>query len=189
MRTRGLRLMTMAALVLAALVLLRWGLSVAVAEPPDKTRQEQREEDIEPIWNVTARPGDFALASRPLTGVAARRSISDPGINSPLTLAENGRKVTVTGHFGCLRGEDYELTTTVTQWTTGALARGELQGRCTGRMEQFTAQAWAYDAGLFEAGAGQACAQLITRDRNHITDIFQWCRKEDVELTAAKAGY
>jgi hypothetical protein len=35
---------------------------------------------------------------------------------------------------------------------------------------------------LFEAGTAQACAMIITRARNKVTDVFQWCRKEDVDL-------
>lgn len=59
---------------------------------------------------------------------------------------------------------------------------GRTQGRCSGRPEQFEAATWVYDEALFKAGAAQACAMLIIRTRNKVTDVFQWCRKEDVNL-------
>jgi hypothetical protein len=54
---------------------------------------------------------------------------------------------------------------------------------------QLTRSNWVDDEALFEAGAAQACAMLITRARNKVTDMFQWCRKEDVTLLTTGASY
>jgi hypothetical protein len=88
-----------------------------------------------------------------------------------------------------MRGEDYEIQTAVTQSSTGALSRGRTQGRCSGRIEQFEAATWIYDEALFETGTAQACAMIITRARNKVTDVFQWCRKEDVTLLTKGTSY
>jgi hypothetical protein len=41
-----------------------------------------------------------------------------------------------------------------------------------------------FDEALFAPGDAQACAFMITRAQNKVTDVFQWCRKEDVNLQA-----
>jgi hypothetical protein len=194
MRLHVLRLVAVVALALAAAALLGLmtrtlsastlteGANTGTGQPPPVTKAD-------PNWAASAQAGDLQRISYSLADIGARRAISDPGINSPLTLAENGRKVVVTGHVNCTLGEDYEIQTAVTQRTTGAMAKGRTVGRCSGREQQFEAATWVYDQALFQPGKGQACAILITRSRNAITDVFQWCRKEDVELAVARTGY
>lgn len=189
MRTRSVRpalvlLLALAGLSVLALVAGRGAVSTDVSLAPDH-----------PDEIVVVRPvpqdGEAALyrISNRLPSISARRMISDPGLNTPLRLEENGRKITVTGHLNCARGDEYEVQTSVTQRTTGALARGKSEGRCTGRPDSFSAISWAYDQALFKAGAAQACALMIIRTEGTVSDVFQWCRKEDVELTAARASY
>jgi hypothetical protein len=181
MRTHVLRVGIVVALTLGALAFL--GLVVAVADLSGRGTNQARLLANLDKWQVASgREGGFWITSYPLAGVSARRIITDPGINSPLILTQNGREVLVTGHFDCQSGEDYEIQTAVTQSSTGALSRGRTQGRCSGRTEQFEAATWVYDEALFEAGTAQACAMIITRARNKVTDVFQWCRKEDVDL-------
>ena len=188
MRIHVLRLGVAVVLTVGALALV--GLMVAVVYPLDhETDQARLPADLDEGWVASGQQGGFRMMSYPLAGVSARRIITDPGINSPLILTHNGRKVLVTGHFGCTSGEDYEIQTAVTQSSTGALSRGRTQGRCSGRTEQFEAATWVYDEALFKVGAAQACAMLITRTRNKVTDVLQWCRKEDVNLLTTGPSY
>lgn len=41
---------------------------------------------------------------------------------------------------------------------------------------------------LFEPGPAQVCGLLITRTGGKVSDVFQWCRKEDVDLQPLNAG-
>lgn len=188
MRIHVLRVGIAVVLTLGALALV--GLVVAVVDlSGHATEQARLPADRDEGQVASEGEGGFQMMSYPPAGVSARRIITDPGINSPLVLSQNGRKVLVTGHFGCTSGEDYEIQTAVTQRATGALSRGRTQGRCSGRTEQFEAATWVYDEALFAAGTAQACAIMITRARNKVTDVFQWCRKEDVNLLATGSSY
>jgi hypothetical protein len=181
MRIHVLRVGMAVVLTLAALALV--GLAVAAVDLSNhKAGQARLPAGPEEEWVASGREGGFRMMSYPSAGVSARRIITDPGINSPLLLTQNGRQVLVTGHFRCVSGDDYEIQTAVTQSSTGALSRGRTQGRCSGRAQQFEAATWVYDEALFQAGAAQACAMIITRTRNKVSDVFQWCRKENVDL-------
>jgi hypothetical protein len=82
------------------------GVVVAVVDLSDhETDQARLPADMEEGWIASEREGGFRTMSYPLAGVSARRIITDPGINSPLALTHNGRKILVTGHFGCTSGE------------------------------------------------------------------------------------
>lgn len=137
---------------------------------------------------ASARSGGFQLISYPVPPISARHIITDPGINSPLVLAVNGRQVAVAGHVTCTKGDDYEIQTTATQSTTGALAHGRIEGRCSGRTDQYQAPTWVYDEALFEPGPAQVCGLLITRNGGKVSDVFQWCRKENVDLQPTNAS-
>jgi hypothetical protein len=188
MRIHVLRSGIAVVLTVGALALV--GLMVAVVDLSDRQADQTRlPVDLDKGSVASGQPGDLQMMSYPLAAVSARRIITDPGINSPLVLTQNGREVLVTGHFGCTRGDDYEIQTAVTQSSTGALSRGRTQGRCSGRTEQFEAATWVYDEALFEAGTAQACAMIITRTRNRVTDVLQWCRKEDVNLLTTGSSY
>ena len=188
MRIHVWRLAIAVTLTLGALVLL--GLGVAVIGLSDYgTDQTGLQADLAEGSIASGREDGFHLASYSLSGVSARRIITDPGINSPLVLTQNGREVLVTGHLACTRGEDYEIQTTVTQSSTGALSRGRVQGRCSGQTQQFEAATWVYDEALLQLGTAQACAMLITRAQDKVTDVFQWCRKENVALLTKGSNY
>lgn len=85
-------------------------------------------------------------------------------------------------------GDDYEIQTTATQSTTGALAHGRIEGRCSGRTDQYQAPTWVYDEALFEPGPAQVFGLLITRNGGKVSDVFQWCRKENVDLQPTNAS-
>lgn len=173
---------------LGALALL--GLVVVAIGSPDRGSDRARlPTGLDEEWVVSEREGSLQLISFPEPQISARRVISDPGINSPLVLTQNGREVLLTGHVTCSKGDDYEIQTAVTQSTTGALARGRMQGRCSGRTESFEAPTWVYDEALFVAGPAQACGVLITRTRSKVSDVFQWCRKTDVDLRTTSTSY
>ncbi len=194
MRIHIFRVGTAAALALVALALL--GLTVWSASGASIPGLQLNEighagpaADPQQDRYSTARNGELQLVSNRLTTISARRVISDPGLNTPLVLSENGRKIVATGHLACTKGDDYEVQTNVTQSSTGALAKGRTQGRCSGRAEQFAAATWAYDQALFKPGPAQVCAMLIIRTADTISDVFQWCRKEDANLIVARASY
>ena len=188
MRIHAWRLVVAVTLTLGALVLLGLGV-VVIALSGYQTDQTRLAADLAVGSIASGREDGFQLASYSFSGVSARRMITDPGINSPLFLTQNGREVLVTGHLACPRGEDYEIQTAVTQSSTGALSRGRTQGRCSGQPQQFEAATWVYDEALLQPGTAQACAMLITRAQNKITDVFQWCRKEDVNLLTKGSSY
>ena len=188
MSTHVLRLGIAVALTLAALALMSL-VGAVVNLSNHETDQVRLPAGPDEGWIASGQEGGLRAISYPPARVSARRIITDPGINSPLVLTQNGREVLVTGHFGCTRGDDYEIQTAVTQSSTGALSRGRTQGRCSGRTEQFEAATWVYDEALFEAGTAQACAMIITRTRNRVTDVLQWCRKEDVNLLTTGSSY
>jgi hypothetical protein len=194
MRLHILRLGIATMLALGALGLLALAVlgasSVSTAPlSPAEAGGAQQNVDLQQIWRAPAENGEPQMVSDRLVSISARRMISDPGLNTPLVLSENGRKIAVTGHLNCIKGDDYEIQTAVTQSSTGALARGKTQGQCAGKAGQFSAATWAYDEALFKPGPAQACAVLIIRTAAKISDVFQWCRKEDVNLTAERASY
>ena len=187
MRIHVLRLGIVMTLAAAALTLL---FLVAVVDRSDSELAQARSAtDTEQEGVVSAQTGGFQLISTRLAGISARHAISDPGLNSPLILAKSGRKVVVTGHFTCTRGDVYEIRTAVTQRSTGALAAGKTQGRCSGRAEPFEAATWVYDEALFVPGPAEACAMMVTQADSQTTDVFQWCRKDDAQLTATPPAY
>jgi hypothetical protein len=187
MRIHVLRLGIAMTLAAAALTLLF--LSAVGDRSDGELSQARPAADTEQEWVVSTRTGGLQLISTRLAGVSRRRAISDPGILSPLILANNGREVVVTGHFTCTRGDVYEIRTAVTQRSTGALAAGKTQGRCSGRAEPFEAATWVYDEALFVPGPAQACAMMVTQADSQITDVFQWCRKDDAQLTVTRPAY
>ena len=155
----------------------------------ESTANQARPAAAERNWDAPSQRGDFLLISDRMAPVGARRTISDPGLNTPLTISETGRKIMVTGHVACVKGDEYKVQTSVTQSSTAALGRGETPGTCTGKEEQFAVATWAYDEALFAAGPAQACALLTIRTRGKMSDVFQWCRKDGVTLTRATASY
>jgi hypothetical protein len=183
------RLATAASFAFAALALLAVAViamtSANSAGSPDHLRQQEQLNS-----SAVGALGDGVVpVSYGLAPISARRTISDPGLNSPLSLSAGGRKITVTGHLGCIKGDQYKIQTSVTQRSTGALAKGETSGVCTGKQEQFSAPTWVYDEALFTPGPAQACAVLIIRTNGKAADAYQWCRKEDAMLTGPDVSY
>lgn len=107
----------------------------------------------------------------------ATRAISIPfGIASPVQLSDNGRHIFIEGHGGCAADQMVRVHVTVTQSTTGALARGHTQEFCTGDLQHWTIKAVARGPARFVAGPAEACGVARTRFRGKRTDTFQWCR-------------
>jgi hypothetical protein len=177
------------ALALMLGVLALFSLVVLVVGPAHRgAAQVSLPTDLDLGWVAAEGKGGYQTIAYSVPPITARRIISDPGIFSPLVLTNNGRQVVVTGHVTCVKGDDYEIQTTATQSTTGALARGRVEGRCSDRTDKFEAPTWVYDEALFEPGPAQVCGLLVTRNRGKVSDVFQWCRKENVDLRPTNAS-
>jgi hypothetical protein len=101
-------------------------------------------------------------------------------INPDVTMNANGRHLNVRGPIGCDPGDLLRIRITVTQASTGAIAQGYTNYRCTGEDFEWTLKAVAYGAARFEEGEAQACALGSTRQGNTITDVRQWCAANGV---------
>jgi hypothetical protein len=96
-------------------------------------------------------------------------------------VAANGRHLTVTGPLAFTAGERAELRVTVTQRSTGAVAKGVTLITGTGATVQWKIEAQAEGAAAFEAGPATAVAMARTTADGKATDAHQWL----VEITLA----
>jgi hypothetical protein len=117
------------------------------------------------------------------TTALARRVISIPfGIETPLALSANNRLIRVAGHTGqvdCEAGLQFHVRVTVTQQSTGAVAEGHAQERCTGGSQTWEALATTRGRTVFESGEALVCGFATVRDREDRGAIIftrQWCR-------------
>jgi hypothetical protein len=97
-------------------------------------------------------------------------------------VSENGRHLTITGPIAVTAGERAELRVTVTQRSTGAVARGVAFFTGTGATIQWKVEAMAEGAAAFEAGPATAVALGRTTEGGKATDAHQWL----VEITLAQ---
>jgi hypothetical protein len=97
-------------------------------------------------------------------------------------VAENGRHLTITGPISVTAGERAELRVTVTQRSTGAVARGVAILTGTGATIQWNVEAMAEGGATFEAGPATAVALGRTTAGGKATDAHQWL----VEITLAR---
>ena len=95
-------------------------------------------------------------------------------IDTVATLAEKGRKVTLTGPIAVTAGERTFLQVTVTQRTTGAVAEGRIVFTGTGETNQWKVVAKTHGKASFEEGAATATAIATTFDHGKATDAHQW---------------
>jgi len=97
-------------------------------------------------------------------------------------VSENGRHLTITGPIAVTAGERAELLVTVTQRTTGAVARGVALLAGTGATTQWKVEATARGEAAFEPGPATAVALGRTTAGGKATDAHQWL----VEITLAR---
>ncbi len=94
-----------------------------------------------------------------------------------------GAHVLATGIVACDAGERLRLELTVTQRTTGAIARGTTRGVCTGEVQEWPVRLERRGRARFVAGAVNGCALAVTSLRGKPTDAEQWCRADAITLT------
>jgi hypothetical protein len=103
-------------------------------------------------------------------------------IDSVATVSENGRRLVLTGPVECTEGEKANIQVTVTQRSTGAVAKGRAIVTCTGNVDQWELRALAVGRESFEEGAATAVAFARTVNRGNTTDAHQWL----VDITLMK---
>jgi hypothetical protein len=119
----------------------------------------------------------------PLAFARVVRNTIDPVAN----LADNGRHLLVTGPIaGDVAGELVHIQVTVTQRTTGAVAKGQtfltLTGAGLDAPQQWQIQASIHGNEVFAEGPAIAVAIATTSNRGITTDAHQWL----VEVTLVR---
>ncbi|MDQ3978885.1 MAG: hypothetical protein M3314_04965 [Actinomycetota bacterium] len=141
-----------------------------LAAPPDRTTAR---------WAVLAGPSGPEVAE----AIIRRRTIT-PEVDTGLPIRTDGRHVSVSGAFACDPGENWEVTTELTQG--GSRGGGRSQGVCRGDVQEWVVRAVAEGSGIFEPGEARGCAVLRTLRDTAETDRHEWCN--DVVLTSAAGG-
>lgn len=104
----------------------------------------------------------------------AAAKIATNTIDSTGVVADNGRRLIVTGPIEVTAGESITLSVTVTQRSTGAVAEGQVVFDGTGSTQQWQVDAIAHGRETFEAGAATVVAMAQTTSRGKATDAHQW---------------
>src|SRR5581483_881887 len=113
---------------------------------------------------------------KPSDNVIYARRVISPDFETNLVLSKNERHVFAMGHVGCTEGEIYRIEATLTQSLTGAMARGNTHGLCTGDLQQWQAETTARGPNRFQQGEALICGVILTLEDNVITDAWQWCK-------------
>jgi hypothetical protein len=96
-------------------------------------------------------------------------------------VADDGRAIHVGGPFACPKGATADVSVTLTQDGTGAVASGTTRLRCPDGDTAFGIEAHAVGGSRFRpATAAQACAVAQVHALGRSIASFQWCR--DVTL-------
>lgn len=95
-------------------------------------------------------------------------------IDPVLAMSADGRHITVTGPISCSQTQPLDLSVTVTQRTTGAIAQGHTRIACTAEQRQWAVQAWVRGNETFEEGAATAVAVALTTTGHTVDDAHQW---------------
>jgi len=95
-------------------------------------------------------------------------------INPIGIVADNGRKVMVTGPIAVTSDERTELRVTVTQRSTGAVAEGLIFFSGTGQTNQWELTAVANGSAGFTAGPATVVALARSSVQGQSTDAHQW---------------
>jgi hypothetical protein len=97
------------------------------------------------------------------------------GFDRTAALSAAGRSVRISGPVNCTRGGRIRIDVTITQRTTGTVAKGTWRARCVGP-RRWTLRAARALTGAFEAGDATACAAAAAANAKRATDAIQWCR-------------
>lgn len=169
MHSRRLRLATVAAVTLLAVVMV--AIFVGLAPPAQGAEADNRAVD-----------GDLDAEVRAL------KAISIPyGIASPLELSDDGRQIVTTGHGTCLDEGTFDIRVFIIQDTTDAIGMGRTDGDCPtldpDEEWQWSAETRALTPPVssFETGQARACASAEVRaveQSGAVTTITKWWCKE-----------
>lgn len=100
----------------------------------------------------------------------ARNTIDDVAVVSP-----DGRHIDVTGPLQVTADEQVELEVTITQRSTGAVAKGSLVFTATGEEQRWAVRATTVGRAVFEPGSAWAVGLAVTSMHGGITtDASQW---------------
>ena len=90
-------------------------------------------------------------------------------------VADNGRRVIVTGPIGCTETQRADLRVTVTQRSTGAVAEGRATITCTTTQQQWEVQASVQGKSTFEEGPATVVALGTSASgQGDADDAHQW---------------
>jgi hypothetical protein len=98
------------------------------------------------------------------------------GFDKTAVLRSDGRALTLSGPVRCTSGGRIRIDVTVTQRSTGSLARGTWRGRCRGSAQRWRVPAARALTGAFDGGQITACAAAAAANATRATDATQWCR-------------
>jgi hypothetical protein len=108
--------------------------------------------------------------------------ISRTRIDPVAFVTRDGRRLLLSGPVECTGGERAEVRVTVTQRSTGAVARGRAFITCTGDTQQWEIRATTQGKATFEEGDAIGVAFGLTHHRGQATDAHHWL----VNLTLVK---
>jgi hypothetical protein len=117
------------------------------------------------------------------SAIVARRLISVPfGIDSPLNMTADGQMIDVTGHGNCEEiGNTYNLRVNVTQESSGAKAKGNMQSTCQPDTQfQWSIAANANTVADFQPGSAQACGMVVIYPERGGAGVYRWCKTVDL---------
>jgi hypothetical protein len=110
------------------------------------------------------------LVTRVACARVVRNTIDDVAVVSP-----DGRHLDVTGPLEVTSGERVELEVTITQRSTGAVAKGSLVFTATGEEQHWAVRATTVGRAVFEPGSAWAVGLAVTTEQGgNATDAHQW---------------
>jgi hypothetical protein len=115
----------------------------------------------------------LALAAAGGTRIALAKIVRNT-IDPVATVAEGGRRVTVSGPLEATAGETAYLLVTLTQRSTGAVAHGIAFVTATGARQQWTVQVYTVTREAFAEGPATAVGLARTTAQGRATDAHQW---------------
>jgi len=121
----------------------------------------------------------LALALTPLAGTlltpTAYARVAYNTIDDLAVVSGDGRHVDVTGPLEVTAGERVELEVTITQRSTGAVAKGSLVFTATGEEQRWAVRATTVGRAVFEPGSAWAVGLAVTTGTaGSPTDASQW---------------
>jgi hypothetical protein len=130
------------------------------------------------------------LSEQPASAQRRPFTIDWPDFHPTGILSADGQRVRVSGPFGCEpEAGSFEIQATVTQASTGAVARGKVVGNCEGRLLTFHVDTrptgtFAELGRTFEEGTALVTGFSFTYQGRAITTLEQWIQFITLEREA-----